>query len=105
MFQARRTVIVAQGWRGFGKERHAALKAWLAAVALAGFAGGWLGFASSHPPLEEPVTEATTTLAPTSAIPTGTATPSSGAAATPAIAANPTEPLPTYPRPKRSRGS
>lgn len=97
---------MAQGWRGFGKERHSALKAGLAVLALVGFAGGWLGFANAQPPVAE-VPEATATPPmPTSAIPPGrTSVPATGATATPSIATNPTEPLPTYPRPKRSRGS
>jgi hypothetical protein len=97
---------MTQGWRGFGRERHGTLKAALAGLAVVGFAASWLGFASSHPPVAQPTSEATaTTPAPASAIPpTRTATPA-GAGATATIAANPTEPLPTYARPKRSRGS
>lgn len=36
--------------RGFGNERHNAFKLAFSALALAGFVGGWVGFASSHDP-------------------------------------------------------
>lgn len=36
--------------RGFGNERHNAFKLALSALALAGFVGGWVGFAASHDP-------------------------------------------------------
>ena len=97
---------MSQGWRGFGRERHGTLKAALAGLAVVGFAASWLGFASSHSPVDQPTSEAAATaLATASAVPpTRTAAPA-GTSATATIAANPTEPLPTYPRPKRSRGS
>jgi hypothetical protein len=97
---------MSQGWRGFGRERHGTLKAALAGLAVVGFAASWLGFASSHPPVDQPTSEAAAAaLATASAVPpTRTAAPA-GPSATATIAANPTEPLPTYTRPKRSRGS
>lgn len=39
--------------RGFGRERHTALKAVLAAVAVAGFLAAWAGLARAHPASSE----------------------------------------------------
>ncbi|MGE0600237.1 MAG: hypothetical protein AB7J35_13895 [Dehalococcoidia bacterium] len=102
--------------RGFRRERHSRFKAVIAAIAAAGFLGGWVAFASAHPALQpcqaeatlaSPTVQPTTTAAtapPTSAV--RTATPIPGSVATPTTAAAPPEPDAAVTRtPRRSRGS
>lgn len=103
---------MATARRGFNSERHGVLKAVLSAIALAGFAGAWLGFARAHE--DEPLVEAapgaieerpnptpSPTPAPTR---TGTSTPAPLPTAT--VSASPSEETAVATRaPKRSRGS
>lgn len=87
--------------RGFGKERHTALKAGVTLLSLAGMGAGWLVFDASHKTVSEPVATplpltATPALPPP---PGGTPTATAHAATTTAAAGEPT------PRPTRARVS
>lgn len=99
--------------KGFGNERHGTLKLGFTALALAGFAAGWAGFARSHEPAQPlPLAEVTvqpaSTPLPASPTRTPTPTPSPGTpvASQPAPTATAIDPEPPATRaPKRSRGS
>lgn len=105
--------------RGFGRERHTALKAVLAAVAVAGFLAAWAGLARAHPASSESgspaesspppdVTSSAGTMQPTlssspTALPGASVTPVE--ALTAAAVAQP-DPGAAHARtPKRTRGS
>ena len=75
--------MMAGRGRGFARERHGRLKAGVTALAVAGFAAGWAGFAASHDP--EPAT-ATATATPTTPV-TAAATSTPPATATRTVTA------------------
>jgi len=66
--------------RGFTNERHAPLKAGVAAVAVAGFAVAWAGFAKTHEDVPGGSGDATAvaTASPVGATPATTGTPRTG---------------------------
>ena len=101
--------------RGFGRERHNWLKGVIAAVAVAGFGGGWWGLAAANAPPVVPLEISATVISTPS--PTGrtTPTPFSGlppaapegaTTASPSSTTEPPEPGATVTRTrKRSRAS
>ena len=98
--------------RGFTNERHAPLKAGVAAVAVAGFAVAWAGFAKSHEDVPGGSGDATAvaTASPVGATPATTGTPRTGGPLPTLIAggtvtAGGAQPATTATRARRSRGS
>lgn len=101
--------------RGFTNERHAPLKAGVAAVAVAGFAVAWAGFAKSHEDVPTGDAVATAVASPVGTKPAGatpatTETPRTGGPLPTLIAggtvtAGGAQPATTATRARRSRGS
>lgn len=103
--------------RGFTNERHARLKAGVAAVAVAGFAVAWAGFAKSHEDVPGGSGDATAVATaspvgtkPAGATPATTETPRTGGPLPTLIAggtvtAGGAQPATTATRARRSRGS